>query len=177
MSETNIPKDATRTKIDMTKVFLDEKTQEPYVLRTIKTFKFNTYERRYELDPYDTKKERVTPSELGLQKTQSTNIFVVKTDTSELENQMVYYDMLLTLEMEDTRANKYKYFKKVKSGRIFLVDLESAVSSLVGVNSEYVKRGKVRKLQENTLISKDMPVYTLNANGELELRLDSDNVW
>jgi len=173
-----MPKPMVVSWLDKSRVYLDEKTSEPYFIRTVETTAWNDYLRKYDSKPSKVETERVFPSELGLTKTTQREVIVRKRESDGLEERDTYYSMTLNYAFNSDSVNKYSYFKKTKSGKIFKVDLDSGVSSECGPNSEFVTRGKPSKLPENYLLKKGIPIFQLNKNGELELWLDPEkDVW
>jgi len=177
----NETKDKTITRIDTNKVFVDEKN-ELYFLKTVETYQFlmlnQNGESVHSKTPQKTETTHVTPEMLGFSKRESWDIFVYKTNHSELEDTTEYYSMTLTFEVPNEARYKTAYFKKVHSGRVFLKWFDSGCSSEVSINDpEFTKRGKARKLPPDTILKRDAPVFTLSSSGELERRLDSEAVW
>jgi hypothetical protein len=177
----NESKDKTVEIVDYNKVFVDEKGA-LYLNKKIKTYPFllvNAYgDNVYAKDPSKVEIVHVTPESLGFTKKETWIIYVTKTDTTELENTTAYYEMPLYFEVPNEARYKCAYFLKVTSGRVSLRWLDSGTDAAVSVNdAEFCKRGKARKLPENTILKRGAPIFTLNANGELELRLDSEAVW
>ncbi|MGD0158863.1 MAG: hypothetical protein ABSB89_01030 [Candidatus Bathyarchaeia archaeon] len=174
--------DDIKTYVNMGRVFEDEKG-ELYFIKTTEKRKFimrssDNGEPIFEKTPCATKEEHVTPSELGFTKKDTRDIYVYKTENSELEEQTVYYSMTLTFEIPQEKKYKTAYLRKAKSGRVFLVWFDSGCSSEVSVNdSEFCKRSKGKRLEPDTIINRNAPIFTLSASGELELRLDSSKVW
>lgn len=118
---------------------------------------------------------KVRPLEMGFKREETAQIYVFKEIQSaeNLDNETVYFDMPLTFAFpeDEERKWRYCYFYKCKSGRIMLRDFESGVCSGVGINSELVKRGRAKKLPQDTLIPKNAPIYKINLNGELGRQL------
>jgi hypothetical protein len=173
--------DKTISHIDSNKVFI-EKDGSLYLIKRIQTFKFLMVNQNgdsvYEKTPFKTETLHVTPESLGYSKHESWDIYVYKVDHSNLEDKTEFYSMTLNFQVPDEKLYKTAYFKKVKSGRVFLMWFNSGTCSEVSINdNEFCKREKARKLPEDTLIQKNAPIFTLSSSGELERRLDSDAVW
>lgn len=166
--------------VDMGKVF-EEQDGSLYFIKTTETFKFllmnqngeNIYSKTAEI-----KTEHVTPEQLGFSKRENMEIFVYKTEHEDLEDKTVYYSMTLEFSIPNEARYKTAYFKKTKDGRVFLKWFDSSCCSEVSINDpEFTKRGKARKLPNDTILKRDAPIFTLSASGELERRLDSEKVW
>jgi hypothetical protein len=113
------------------------------------------------------------PEELGYSKTQTAKIFVYKQiqSTESLTNETVYFELELKFAFPEDEPKKYRYsyFYKTRSGRIMVKDFDSGVTYDCGINSELVTRGKPKKLEENSRIPFNAPVFRLNAQtNELE---------
>jgi hypothetical protein len=178
MSETN---DKTNSFINFGKVFL-EPDGSLYFVKTTETYKFITLnsngEEVFSKNPTKTETTHVTPESLGYTKKAEWMIYVYKEVKDELEDKKVYYSMLLTFEIPEEKRYKTAYFKKAKSGRVFLMWFDSGCTSEVSINDpEFTKRSKAVRLKEDTILQRTAPVFTLSANGELERRLDSEAVW
>lgn len=131
----------------------------------------------------DGKIEKVRPSDLGLIKSLSKNIFIKKfvQSTESLENETVYFDQEIEFRIPNEARYKPAFLYKCKSGRIVIRWLDSGCTSEVGINdSEFCDRTthKAKKLPENTLIPKKTLIYVQNPNnGELELEINSETIW
>jgi hypothetical protein len=172
--------DKTVTRVNMGRVY--EKDGSLYFAKTTKTFKFLLINQQgesvYSKTPSEIKTENITPETLGFSKRESWEIYVYKTTHEDLEEKTEYYSMLLTFAVPNEARYKTAYFKKAKSGRVFLTFFDSGTCSEVSINSpEWTTRGKARKLAPDTILNRDAPVFTLSASGELERRLDSEKVW
>jgi hypothetical protein len=179
MSELNseIPKDAKTVYVNTQRVFLED-NGDPFFEKVTETRKFNTYLKQYEKTPSEKKTEKVTPSEMGFTRKETWTIYIEKTDTSELENTTVYYEMELTFTIPEEARYRYYYFRKAQSGRVFLIMLESGVCSEVSINDkEFTTRGKAKRLPENTILKRGSPKFTLSSSGELERRLSENEIW
>lgn len=173
--------DDLRTYVDMGRVYETEKG-ELYFIKTIETRKFirisDSGEPVFERMPSDKKTEHITPTELGFSKKETWTVYVYKTENDELEEKTVYYELPLNFEIPQEAKYKTAYFKKAKSGRIFLTWFNSGTCSECSVNDgEFVKRGKAKRLEPDTIIKRGAPIFTLSASGELERRLDSSLIW
>lgn len=178
MSETQ---DKTVARVNMGRVY-EEKNGSLFFVKTTKTFKFLLInpngEAVYSKTPISTKTEHVTPEQLEFKKKESWEIYVYKVEHEDLEEKTVYYDMTLTFQVPNEARYKTAYFKKAKSGRVFLIFFDSGTCSEVSINSpEWTTRSKARKLAPDTILNRDAPVFTLSASGELERRLDSEAVY
>lgn len=178
MSETS---DKVVSFINMGKVFLDEKG-ELFFVKTTETFKFllinSNGESVFSKTPTKTEETHVKPETLGYTKKATYEIFVFKTEKDELEDKTVYYSMVLTFEVPNEQRYKTAFFRKAKSGRVFLTWFDSGTSSEVSINDkEFTSRGKAERLPEDTILKRGSPIFTLNGNGELERRLQENEVW
>jgi len=178
MSETN---DKTNSFINFGKVF-EEKDGSIYFLKTTETFKFlmvnQNGEDIYAKTPMKTEQTHVTPEQLGYTKKAEWTVFVYKEVKDELEDIKVFYELPLIFEIPSEQRYKTAYFKKAKSGRVFLMWFNSGTCSEISINDlEFTKRGRAKKLPENTIIQKGSPIFTLNASGELERRLQENEIW
>lgn len=173
--------DKTVERVDMGKIFL-EPNGSLYFLKTVETYQFITItpngDSIYSKTPIKIEKTHITPEQMNFTKKASWDIYVYKTVHEDLEDRTDYYSMTLTFEIPEEKRYKTAYFYKVKNGRVFLKWFDSGTSSEVSINdSEFCKRGKAKRLPENTIIQKNAPIFTLSSSGELERRLDSENVW
>lgn len=119
---------------------------------------------------------KVRMSELGLEKTASQEIYIIKkiSSSEQLSDEEVYFNC--TLEWSFPDEARYKpYFWRVskRSGEVFMVQLDSGVCSSAGINSEFVKRKNVKKCPPDTRIPKNATnVFVLNpSTNELERKL------
>lgn len=123
---------------------------------------------------------KVRPQEMGFTKTQTARIYIYKEiqSTENLDNETVFFDMTLTFAFpEDRKEFKTQYFYKCRSGRVMLRDFSSGVCSEVSINSELVTRGRAKKLDPNTRIPKNAPIFRINSSGELERQISENSIW
>jgi hypothetical protein len=173
--------DKTIERVDTGKVYL-EQDGSVYFLKTIQTYQFLMVNQNgdniYSKTATETQTEHVTPEQLGFTKKASWEIYVYKTEHEELEDKTVYYSMTLYFEIPLETRYRTAYFKIAKSGRVFLKWFDSSSCSEVSINDpEFCKRGKAKRLPEDTILQRNAPVFTLSSSGELERRLDSEAVW
>lgn len=178
---TEQPKDKTVEFTNFGRVY-EEKDGSLYFIKTTETFKFllinGNGEEVYSKTPSKTEKTHVTPESLGYTKKETWMIYVYKTERDELEDKTVFYELPLTFEIPEEKRYKTAYFKKAKSGRVFLAWFDSGTTSEISINdTEFTKRGKSKRLPEDTIIQKNAPIFTLSASGELERRLSENEVW
>jgi hypothetical protein len=178
MNETN---DKTVERVDMGKIFLEPDGSLYFVKRT-QTFKFIMLnangEEVFSKNPIKTETTRVTPESLGYTKKAEWTVYVYKEMKDELEDIKVFYEMPLIFEIPNEARYKTAYFRKARSGRVFLMWFNSGTCSEISINDpEFTKRGKAKKLPENTILQKGSPIFTLSANGELERRLSENEIW
>lgn len=167
------PKDLETSYINRAKVFREEDGS-IYFWKTITVEKWNDYLKKYVKHQELDRKEKVTPEQLQYFRSGSDKILVVKKIQSEdtLTDSEVVFEMELTFAFKNEELYRYQYFYRCRSGRIMVCDFASGCTFSAGVNdAQYVTRGKTKKLPENTLIPRNKDIYTLNSNGELELRL------
>ena len=143
---------------DLDKVFIDE---------------IGIYFEKREANPPHKFLAKVRPQEIGYVKETTTKIYIEKTVQSEesLDNTVSVFEQTLTISVPNEARFKYIYLFKVKNGTVFQKDFESGCTSAISVNDlELVKRGKPKKLANDTYLLKSAPIYTLR-DGVLERRL------
>lgn len=170
-----IPKDRITAYLNGERLFLNEKG-EPFFNRTLTVEKWNSYLKLYEKHPELTRVEPVTVETLGYKKHADYNIFIYKVEKDELEDETVYYSMTLSFDIPEEARYRYFYFKKVRSGKIMLCQLDSGCVSEASVNGEFVSRGKAKKLPPDTMLKLDSPIFTIE-NGELTRRVEVNTIY
>jgi len=166
---------------NMGKVF-EEPDGSIYFLKKTETYKFIMVNQNgdsvYEKTPFKTETSHVTPESLGYSKHESWDIYVYKVNHSELEDTTEYYSMTLNFQVSSEKRYSTAYLKKSKSGKVFLTWFNSGCCSEISINdSEWTTRSKAKKLSPDTILQRNAPVFTLSSSGELERRLDSEQVW
>lgn len=119
---------------------------------------------------------KTRPLELGYLKEMTMKIYIEKTiqNSENLENEVVVFEQILTVSIPNEARYKYVYLYKTQNGTVHIKDFDSGSCSAISVNnSEMVKRGKPKKLAENTMLLKSAPIYILK-DGILERRLNSE---
>jgi hypothetical protein len=152
-------------------VYEDE--QGYYMNATITTESWNDYLRRYEKS--GTRIEKIRPAEMDLLKRAEQKIYILKkvSSSESLSDEEIAFNCTLVWEFPDeARYKPFFFYISKRSGEVFIKQLDSGVASSAGVNSEFVKRTKIEKCQENTRIPKDAAVFLLNpSTNELERKL------
>lgn len=118
----------------------------------------------------------VRPEEVGYLKSMTMKIYIEKTvsNSEQLENEVTVFEQLLTITVPDEARCKYWYLFKTKNGSVYLKYFDSGCCSSVSVNdSEMVKRGKAKKLPNDTFLPKNAPIFVIR-EGILERRLNSE---
>lgn len=172
------PKPQTSYFISGDKVFIDEKGA--YLNKVCTTKEWDNFERKWKI--VETHIDKIRPEQLSPPhlKTKTRKIYIVKDiqSANSLSDERVVFEMELHYAFpEGDKRFQYHYFVEPKSGVIYIKELDSGCCSEAGVNSEFVSRGKAKKLPEDTLIPKNAPIFRINPQGELEREINSENVW
>jgi hypothetical protein len=171
MSTEQYPKDKETSWLNGSVVYEDSEGY--YFNKEVTVEKWNPYLRQYEKS--GTRTEKVRPSSLELLKRAEQNIFIEKRVQSNenLSDEDVYFSCVLVWEYPKEERFKPFFFRVSKrSGEVFTVQLDSGVTSSADINGEFVKRTKIHKLEPDSRIPKNAPVFLLNpSTNELERKL------
>lgn len=177
---TNETNDSTISRVDFNRVYI-EQDGSLYFIKTTKTYKFLLINQDgrsiYGTTPIKTEQSHVTPESLGYTKKATWDILVYKTVEGEgLEKETIFYSMTLNFEVPNEARYRTAFFKKTRSGRVFLKWFDSSCCSEVSINDEeFCKRGKAKRLPEDTIIQRNAPIFTLSSSGELERRIEAND--
>jgi hypothetical protein len=154
----------------------DEKL-EPYFETIVETRSFDTVLREWRVTK--TEKLKETLESHGYLKDFLVKLIIVKQKTNEdFQVEMGYYLGNYRFSVPMERANKYIFLQKVRSGEVFVTDVDSGVTSKAPLSScsevEFQQEGRLQKISkteaEKLLLSRQaIGIFKINpTSSELE---------